>query len=67
MTNTSHYSYGNSYVAQTKRGRTARVPLLVGTNKDEGTLIVEGEPTAYLSDIVKYTYALSHHLLYHHP
>ncbi|KAF8058614.1 carboxylesterase [Lyophyllum atratum] len=42
-------------VAQTKRGHTARVPLLVGTNKDEGTLIVEGEPTAYLPDIVQYS------------
>ncbi|KAJ7596830.1 carboxylesterase [Mycena floridula] len=43
------------YVKQTREGRTANVPLLVGTNKDEGTLIVEGEPTAYLLDIVQYS------------
>ncbi|EEB87406.1 hypothetical protein MPER_15250, partial [Moniliophthora perniciosa FA553] len=43
------------FVKQTKEGRTANVPLLVGTNKDEGTLIVEGEPTAYLNDIVQYS------------
>ncbi|RDB20701.1 Para-nitrobenzyl esterase [Hypsizygus marmoreus] len=43
------------YVTQTKRGHTARIPLLIGTNKDEGTLIVEGEPTAYLADIIKYS------------
>lgn len=54
------------YVKQTKEGRTAKIPLLIGTNKvsrgskawtgqfmdsgfvqDEGTLIVNGEPTAY--------------------
>ncbi|KZT40310.1 alpha/beta-hydrolase [Sistotremastrum suecicum HHB10207 ss-3] len=35
------------YVKQTKEGRTANIPLLIGTNKDEGTLIVNGEPTAY--------------------
>lgn len=44
----------HSFVKQTKQGRTAKVPLLIGTNKDEGTLIVEGEPTAYLSDIAQY-------------
>ncbi|CAA7260352.1 unnamed protein product [Cyclocybe aegerita] len=43
------------FVVQTKAGLTARVPLLIGTNKDEGTLIVEGEPTAYLPDIVQYS------------
>ncbi|ESK84633.1 acetylcholinesterase precursor [Moniliophthora roreri MCA 2997] len=43
------------YVKQTKEGRTANVPLLVGTNKDEGTLVVEGEPTAYLNDIAQYS------------
>ncbi|KAL0955512.1 hypothetical protein HGRIS_001751 [Hohenbuehelia grisea] len=43
------------YVKQTKEGRTARIPLLVGTNKDEGTLIVEGEPTAYFPNITAYS------------
>ncbi|KAF9262533.1 carboxylesterase [Marasmius fiardii PR-910] len=43
------------YVKQTRERRTAQVPLLIGTNKDEGTLIVEGEPTAYLSDIAQYS------------
>ncbi|KDQ08356.1 hypothetical protein BOTBODRAFT_569583 [Botryobasidium botryosum FD-172 SS1] len=43
------------WVQLTKKGQTARVPLLVGTNKDEGTLIVEGEPTAYNSDVLAYT------------
>jgi len=42
-------------VQQTRRGLTAKVPLLIGTNKDEGTLIVEGEPTAYLTDIAQYS------------
>ncbi|QRV74290.1 Carboxylesterase family [Ceratobasidium sp. AG-Ba] len=41
-------------VRQTKLGKTARIPLLIGTNKDEGTLIVEGEPTAYLNATVPY-------------
>jgi len=66
----------SSFVAQTKAGHTAKIPLLIGTNKvrgelsytiqtlnslpqDEGTLIVEGEPTAYLSDIVQYRYDYS--------
>ncbi|KAF9561897.1 carboxylesterase [Agrocybe pediades] len=52
---TDNVTVWKDYVAQTKRGHTAKVPLLIGTNKDEGTLIVEGEPTAYLSDIVQYT------------
>ncbi|KAG7091466.1 hypothetical protein E1B28_010497 [Marasmius oreades] len=43
------------YVKQTRERRTAQVPVLIGTNKDEGTLIVEGEPTAYLSDITQYS------------
>ncbi|KAI0315930.1 carboxylesterase [Amylostereum chailletii] len=38
------------YVKQTREGRTARVPLLVGTNKDEGTLIVNSEPTAFTNE-----------------
>lgn len=42
------------YVKQTREGRTTKVPLLIGTNKDEGTLIVESEPTAYLADIAQY-------------
>ncbi|KAF5317269.1 hypothetical protein D9611_003493 [Ephemerocybe angulata] len=42
------------YVKQTKEGKTANIPLLIGTNRDEGTLIVEGEPTAYLDDIAPY-------------
>ncbi|TFK68472.1 carboxylesterase [Pluteus cervinus] len=52
---TDNITIWKDYVAQTTAGHTARVPLLVGTNKDEGTLIVEGEPTAYLSDIVAYS------------
>jgi carboxylesterase type B len=42
------------YVKQTKEGRTARIPMLIGTNRDEGTLIVEGELTAYLNNISPY-------------
>lgn len=38
------------YVKQTRENRTANVPLLIGTNKDEGTLIVNGEPTAYTNE-----------------
>ncbi|KAG9081402.1 hypothetical protein FRC07_014519, partial [Ceratobasidium sp. 392] len=41
-------------VHQTKLGKTAQIPLLIGTNKDEGTLIVEGEPTAYLNTTSPY-------------
>ncbi|KAK7032125.1 hypothetical protein VNI00_013299 [Paramarasmius palmivorus] len=52
---TDNITIFKDYVKQTKEGRTAKVPLLVGTNKDEGTLIVEGEPTAYLDDIVQYS------------
>ncbi|KAF8993009.1 carboxylesterase [Cyathus striatus] len=52
---TDNVTVWKDYVKQTKEGHTARVPLLVGTNKDEGTLIVEGEPTAYLSDITAYS------------
>ncbi|KAF8883289.1 carboxylesterase [Infundibulicybe gibba] len=52
---TDNITVWKDYVAQTKAGHTARVPLLVGTNKDEGTLIVEGEPTAYLPDIAQYS------------
>lgn len=51
---TDNVTVWKDYVAQTKRGHTAKVPLLIGTNKDEGTLIVEGEPTAYLSTIDQY-------------
>ena len=64
--------YFISYVKLTREGRTARVPLLCGTNlvrrslyllgrpslisftQNEGTLLVEGEPTAYLPNIVAY-------------
>ncbi|EIN08033.1 carboxylesterase [Punctularia strigosozonata HHB-11173 SS5] len=42
------------YVAQTKAGHTNKVPLLIGTNHDEGTLIVNTEPTAYFSNISAY-------------
>ncbi|PPQ86399.1 hypothetical protein CVT25_003579 [Psilocybe cyanescens] len=52
---TDNITIWKDYVAQTKAGHTPKVPLLIGTNKDEGTLIVEGEPTAYLSDIVQYS------------
>ncbi|KAL0576436.1 hypothetical protein V5O48_005541 [Marasmius crinis-equi] len=52
---TDNITIFKDYVKQTKERRTAQVPLLIGTNKDEGTLIVEGEPTAYLSDIVQYS------------
>ncbi|KDR69866.1 hypothetical protein GALMADRAFT_128465 [Galerina marginata CBS 339.88] len=52
---TDNVTIWKDYVAQTKAGHTAKVPLLIGTNKDEGTLIVEGEPTAYLADIVQYS------------
>ncbi|KAH8084353.1 carboxylesterase [Cristinia sonorae] len=52
---TDNITIFKDFVKLTKEGRTARIPLLVGTNKDEGTLIVEGEPTAYLSDIVAYS------------
>ncbi|KAH8112629.1 carboxylesterase, partial [Phellopilus nigrolimitatus] len=38
------------YVKQTKEGRTAKIPLLIGTNKDEGTLIVNSEPTAFTDE-----------------
>ncbi|KAI5119966.1 hypothetical protein M0805_004346 [Coniferiporia weirii] len=38
------------YVKQTKEGKTAKIPLLVGTNKDEGTLIVNSEPTAFTNE-----------------
>ncbi|KAL5526290.1 hypothetical protein ACEPAF_8013 [Sanghuangporus sanghuang] len=38
------------YVKQIREGRTARIPLLIGTNKDEGTLIVNGEPTAFTDE-----------------
>ncbi|KAI0031650.1 carboxylesterase [Vararia minispora EC-137] len=47
------------YVKQTREGQTARVPLLVGTNKDEGTLIVNSEPTAFTNET---TYILSNNL-----
>ncbi|CAL1699648.1 unnamed protein product [Somion occarium] len=51
---TDNVTIFKDFVALTKAGHTARVPLLIGTNKDEGTLIVEGEPTAYLDTIVPY-------------
>ncbi|KLO05491.1 carboxylesterase [Schizopora paradoxa] len=47
------------YVKQTKEGRTAKVPLLIGTNKDEGTLIVNSEPTAFTNETA---YILSNNL-----
>jgi hypothetical protein len=58
-----------SYVALTKRGHTAKIPLLIGTNKvcsfwttctvlttcqDEGSEIVVGEPTAYEKNITNF-------------
>ncbi|KAJ8074393.1 hypothetical protein PM082_015293 [Marasmius tenuissimus] len=52
---TDNVTVFKDFVKQTKERRTAKVPLLIGTNKDEGTLIVEGEPTAYLSDIAQYS------------
>ncbi|KAK7685924.1 hypothetical protein QCA50_010733 [Cerrena zonata] len=52
---TDNITIFKDFVKLTKEGRTARVPLLIGTNKDEGTLIVEGEPTAYLDTIVAYS------------
>ncbi|TFK22643.1 carboxylesterase [Coprinopsis marcescibilis] len=52
---TDNVTVWKDFVKQTKRGQTARIPLLIGTNKDEGTLIVEGEPTAYLADIAAYS------------
>ncbi|KAF9445924.1 carboxylesterase [Macrolepiota fuliginosa MF-IS2] len=51
---TDNVTVWKDYVSQTIRGHTAKVPLLIGTNKDEGTLIVEGEPTAYLSTVDQY-------------
>ncbi|EJD07139.1 carboxylesterase [Fomitiporia mediterranea MF3/22] len=38
------------YVKQTREGRSAKIPLLIGTNKDEGTLIVNSEPTAFTDE-----------------
>ncbi|KAJ2917720.1 hypothetical protein MD484_g2708, partial [Candolleomyces efflorescens] len=52
---TDNITIWKDYVKQTRAGDTARVPLLIGTNKDEGTLIVEGEVTAYLNDIAQYS------------
>lgn len=52
---TDNVTVWKDHVKQTRQGRTARIPLLVGTNKDEGTLIVEGEPTAYLPNIAAYS------------
>ncbi|TCD67432.1 hypothetical protein EIP91_012404 [Steccherinum ochraceum] len=49
-----HFHLAFSFVKLTKEGRTARIPLLVGTNKDEGTLIVEGEPTTEAPTIAPY-------------
>ncbi|KDQ57834.1 hypothetical protein JAAARDRAFT_194101 [Jaapia argillacea MUCL 33604] len=42
------------YVQQTKQGSVGVFPMLIGTNKDEGTLIVNGEPTAYWNNITGY-------------
>ncbi|KIP07292.1 hypothetical protein PHLGIDRAFT_30076 [Phlebiopsis gigantea 11061_1 CR5-6] len=52
---TDNVTIWKDYVKLTRAGRTARVPLLCGTNLNEGTLIIEGEPTAYLPDIVAYS------------
>ncbi|TEB37904.1 carboxylesterase [Coprinellus micaceus] len=57
---TDNITIWKDYVQQTKAGRTAQIPLLIGTNKDEGTLIVEGEPTAYRPTIS--AYITSNHL-----
>lgn len=42
------------YVLQTKQGSVGRFPMLIGTNRDEGTLIINGEPTAYWPNITGY-------------
>lgn len=51
---TDNVTIFKNFVALTDAGHTARIPLLVGTNRDEGTLIVETESTAYLNDIKAY-------------
>ncbi|KAL6306974.1 Alpha/Beta hydrolase protein [Sparassis latifolia] len=38
------------YVRLIITGQTARIPLLIGNNKDEGSTIVNGEPTAYTNE-----------------
>ncbi|KAJ2932520.1 hypothetical protein H1R20_g4562, partial [Candolleomyces eurysporus] len=52
---TDNITIWKDYIKQTKAGHSTRVPLLIGTNKDEGTLIVEGESTAYLNEIAQYS------------
>jgi hypothetical protein len=48
-------------VKQTQQGRTARIPLLIGTNKDEGSVIVVGDPTAYQPTIDAFVSAPAFH------
>ncbi|KIJ27258.1 hypothetical protein M422DRAFT_55139 [Sphaerobolus stellatus SS14] len=43
---TDNITIFKDYVKQTRQKTVASIPLLIGTNKDEGTLIVQGEPTA---------------------
>ncbi|EGN92698.1 hypothetical protein SERLA73DRAFT_116990 [Serpula lacrymans var. lacrymans S7.3] len=38
------------YVRITITGQTAKVPLLIGNNKNEGQTIVNGEPTSYTNE-----------------
>ncbi|EJT99952.1 carboxylesterase [Dacryopinax primogenitus] len=38
------------YVRMTIIGQTAKIPLLIGNNKDEGQTIVNGEPTSYTNE-----------------
>ncbi|GJE94821.1 carboxylesterase [Phanerochaete sordida] len=52
---TDNVTIWKDYVKLTRERRTAQIPLLCGTNLNEGTLIVEGEPTAYLPNIVQYS------------
>ncbi|KZO95960.1 alpha/beta-hydrolase [Calocera viscosa TUFC12733] len=40
----------SDYVRLTVTGQTARIPLLIGNNKDEGQTIVNGEPTSYTNE-----------------
>ncbi|KAI0759813.1 carboxylesterase [Irpex lacteus] len=52
---TDNVTIFKDFVKLIREGRTARIPLLCGTNLNEGTLIVNGEPTAYYPNITAYS------------
>ncbi|KAI0701389.1 carboxylesterase [Cytidiella melzeri] len=52
---TDNVTIWKDFVKLTREGHTARIPLLCGTNLNEGTLIVNSEPTAYLPTITAYS------------